>query len=261
MELARSEAMLFKFGSGTGTDLSTLRSSKEKLSGGGRPSGPVSFMRVYDAIASVVKSGGKTRRAAKMQTLKCWHPDIVEFIDCKASEEKKAHALIRQGYGANFNDEAYSSVMFQNANLSVRCSDDFLQAAVDDGPWHTRGVTHSHVVGTFRARELMHKIAEGTWICGDPGMQYEDTIQRWHTCPNTAPINSSNPCSEYMHIDDSACNLSSLNLMKFRRADGSFDVEAFRAAVRSTLPLRRFWSITRAIRTPRSRPTPISSAS
>jgi ribonucleoside-diphosphate reductase alpha chain len=189
-------------------------------------------MRVYDAIASVVKSGGKTRRAAKMQTLKCWHPDIVDFIDCKAAEERKAHALIRQGYGANFNDEAYSSVMFQNANLSVRCSDDFLQGAVDDGPWHTRGVTHNQIVGTYRARELMHKIAEGTWICGDPGVQYEDTIQRWHTCPNTAPINSSNPCSEYMHIDDSACNLSSLNLMKFRRPDGSFDVEAFRAAVR-----------------------------
>jgi ribonucleoside-diphosphate reductase alpha chain len=232
MELARSEAMLFKFGSGTGTDLSTLRSSKEKLSGGGRPSGPVSFMRVYDAIASVVKSGGKTRRAAKMQTLKCWHPDIVEFIDCKANEERKAHALIRQGYGANFNDEAYSSVMFQNANLSVRCTDEFLQAAVDDGPWHTRGVTHGEVAGTYRAQELMHKMAEGTWICGDPGVQYEDTIQRWHTCPNTAPINSSNPCSEYMHIDDSACNLSSLNLMKFRRPDGSFDTEAFRAAVR-----------------------------
>jgi ribonucleoside-diphosphate reductase alpha chain len=232
MELARSEAMLFKYGSGTGTDLSTLRSSKEKLSGGGRPSGPVSFMRVYDAIASVVKSGGKTRRAAKMQTLKCWHPDIVEFIECKAREERKAHALIRQGYGANFNDEAYSSVMFQNANLSVRCSDEFLQAVVDDAPWHTKGVTTGQVAGTYQARELMHKIAEGTWICGDPGVQYEDTIQRWHTCPNTAPINSSNPCSEYMHIDDSACNLASLNLMKFRRPDGSFDVDAFRAAVR-----------------------------
>ncbi len=232
MELARSEAMLFKFGSGTGTDLSTLRSSKEKLSGGGRPSGPVSFMRVYDAIASVVKSGGKTRRAAKMQTLKCWHPDILEFIECKTKEEKKAQSLIRQGYSANFNDEAYSSVMFQNANLSVRCSDELLQAVVDDGPWHTRAVTTGQVIGTFRARDLMQKIAEGTWLCGDPGVQYEDTIQRWHTCPNTAPINSSNPCSEYMHIDDSACNLSSLNLMKFRRPDGSFDVEAFRAAVR-----------------------------
>jgi ribonucleoside-diphosphate reductase alpha chain len=232
MELARSEAMLFKFGSGTGTDLSTLRSSKEKLSGGGRPSGPVSFMRVYDAIASVVKSGGKTRRAAKMQTLKCWHPDVVEFVECKSREESKAQALIRQGYGSNFNDEAYSSVMFQNANLSLRCSDEFLQAAVSNGQWHTKAVTTGQVVGTFQARDLMQKVAEGTWICGDPGVQYEDTIQRWHTCPNTAPINSSNPCSEYMHIDDSACNLSSLNLMKFRRADGSFDVEAFRAAVR-----------------------------
>ncbi len=232
MELARSEAMLFKFGSGTGTDLSTLRSSREKLSGGGRPSGPVSFMRVYDSIASVVKSGGKTRRAAKMQTLKCWHPDIIDFIECKTKEEKKAQALIRQGYGANFNDEAYSSVLFQNANLSVRCSDEFLQAVVDDGPWHTRTVTTGEPFGTYQAHDVMLKIAEGTWLCGDPGMQYEDTIQRWHTCPNTAPINSSNPCSEYMHIDDSACNLSSLNLMKFRRPDGSFDVEAFRAAVR-----------------------------
>jgi ribonucleoside-diphosphate reductase alpha chain len=232
MELARSEAMLFKFGSGTGTDLSPLRSSKEKLSGGGRPSGPVSFMRVYDAIASVVKSGGKTRRAAKMQTLKCWHPDIVEFIECKTKEEKKAQSLIRAGYSANFNDEAYSSVMFQNANLSVRVTDEFLQAVVHDGPWHTRDVTTGRIADTHRARDLMQKIAEGTWLCGDPGLQYEDTIQRWHTCSNTAPINSSNPCSEYMHIDDSACNLASINLMKFRRPDGSFDVEAFRAAVR-----------------------------
>jgi ribonucleoside-diphosphate reductase alpha chain len=180
----------------------------------------------------VVKSGGKTRRAAKMQTLKCWHADVVEFIECKTKEEKKAQSLIRQGYSANFNDEAYSSVMFQNANLSVRCSDEFLQAVVDDGPWHTRAVTTKEVIGTYRAHEIMQKIAEGTHLCGDPGVQYEDTIQRWHTCPNTAPINSSNPCSEYMHIDDSACNLSSLNLMKFRRPDGSFDVEAFRAAVR-----------------------------
>lgn len=232
MDLARSEAMLFKYGSGTGSDLSTLRSSREKLSGGGRPSGPVSFMRVYDAIASVIKSGGKTRRAAKMQTLKCWHPDIVDFIECKAKEERKAYALIRQGYKADFNDEAYSSVCFQNANLSVRVTDGFLQAVVDDAAWQTRAVTTGEVMDTHRARDVMHKIAECTWQCGDPGLQYEDTIQRWHTCPNTAPINSSNPCSEYMHVDDSACNLSSLNLMKFRRADGSFDVESFRHAVR-----------------------------
>jgi len=224
--------MLFKFGSGTGTDLSTLRSSREKLSGGGKPSGPVSFMRVYDAIASVVKSGGKTRRAAKMQTLKCWHPDILEFIECKTNEEAKAQALIREGYEANFNGEAYSSVMFQNANLSVRCSDAFLRAGENDQEWTTRAVTTGRPMNTYKARTLLDKIALGTWLCGDPGVQYEDTIQRWHTCPNTAPINSSNPCSEYMFIDDSACNLSSLNLMKFCREDGGFDVERFRAAVR-----------------------------
>jgi ribonucleoside-diphosphate reductase alpha chain len=232
MGLAKSEAMLFKFGSGTGTDLSTLRSSQEKLSGGGKPSGPVSFMRVYDAIASVVKSGGKTRRAAKMQTLKCWHPDILEFIECKTKEEKKAQSLIRAGYEANFNGEAYSSVMFQNANLSVRCTDSLLSAVESDGDWTTRSVTTGRPMATFKARLILDKIALGTWLCGDPGIQYEDTIQRWHTCPNTAPINSSNPCSEYMFIDDSACNLSSINLMKFRREDGSFDVERFRAAVR-----------------------------
>jgi ribonucleoside-diphosphate reductase alpha chain len=232
MRLAHSEAMLFKFGSGTGSDLSTLRSSREKLSGGGKPSGPVSFMRVYDAIASVVKSGGKTRRAAKMQTLKCWHPDILEFIECKTREEAKAQALIRAGYEANFNGEAYSSVMFQNANLSVRCSDSFLRATETDQEWTTRAVTTGRPMHTYKAKMLLDKIALGTWLCGDPGLQYEDTIQRWHTCPNTAPINSSNPCSEYMFIDDSACNLSSLNLMKFVREDGSFDAQRFRAAVR-----------------------------
>ncbi len=232
MRLAFSEAMLFKFGSGTGTDLSSLRSSREKLSGGGKPSGPVSFMRVYDAIASVVKSGGKTRRAAKMQTLKCWHPDILDFIECKTKEEMKAQALILAGYEANFNGEAYSSVMFQNSNLSVRCSDPFLRAVESGSDWVTRSVTTGRAMNTFKARMLMDKIAEGTWLCGDPGVQYEDTIQRWHTCPNTAPINSSNPCSEYMFIDDSACNLSSINLMKFRLEDGGFDAERFRAAVR-----------------------------
>jgi ribonucleoside-diphosphate reductase alpha chain len=232
MRLAHSEAMLFKFGSGTGTDLSTLRSSREKLSGGGKPSGPVSFMRVYDAIASVVKSGGKTRRAAKMQTLKCWHPDVLDFIECKTKEEQKAQALIREGYDPNFNGEAYSSVMFQNANLSVRCSDPFLQAVETDGDWTTRSVTTGQPMQTYKARLLMDRIAEGTWLCGDPGMQYEDTIQRWHTCPNTAPINSSNPCSEYMFLDDSACNLASINLMKFRNEDGTFDVERFRQACR-----------------------------
>jgi ribonucleoside-diphosphate reductase alpha chain len=232
MRLAHAEAMLFKFGSGTGTDLSTLRSSKEKLSGGGKPSGPVSFMRVYDAVASVVKSGGKTRRAAKMQTLKVHHPDILEFIECKTNEEKKAQALIRQGYEANFNGEAYSSVLFQNANLSVRLTDAFLRGVETGGDWTTRAVTTGQPMDTYKAAFLMERIAEGTWLCGDPGVQYEDTIQKWHTCPNTAPINSSNPCSEYMFLDDSACNLASINLMKFRKDDGSFDVERFRAAVR-----------------------------
>jgi ribonucleoside-diphosphate reductase alpha chain len=189
-------------------------------------------MRVYDAIASVVKSGGKTRRAAKMQTLKCWHPDILEFIECKTKEEKKAQTLIRDGYEANFNGEAYSSVMFQNANLSVRVTDAFLRAVEADDEWSTRAVTTGRTMQTYRARMLMDRIAEGTWLCGDPGLQYEDTIQRWHTCPNTAPINSSNPCSEYMFIDDSACNLASINLMKFRREDGSYDARRFRAACR-----------------------------
>lgn len=232
MRLAHSEAMLFKYGSGTGTDLSTLRSSREKLSGGGRPSGPVSFMKVYDAIASVIKSGGKTRRAAKMQTLKVWHPDIMDFIQCKTKEENKAHALIRQGYDANFNGEAYSSVQFQNANLTVRATDGFLRAVENGDTWTTRAVTTGKPVETMPAADVMDAIAQGTWQCGDPGMQYEDTIQRWHTCSNTAPINSSNPCSEFMFLDDTACNLASLNLMKFRREDGSFDADRFRAACR-----------------------------
>ncbi len=232
MRLATSEAMLFKYGSGTGTDLSTLRSSREKLSGGGRPSGPVSFMKVYDAIASVIKSGGKTRRAAKMQTLKVWHPDIMDFIQCKTKEERKAHALIRQGYDANFNGDAYSSVAFQNANLTVRATDGFLRAVENDEPWTTRAVTTGKPVETMKAKDVMQAIAEGTWQCGDPGMQYEDTIQRWHTCSNTAPINSSNPCSEFMFLDDTACNLASLNLMKFRLEDGTFDAERFRSACR-----------------------------
>ncbi len=232
MELARSEAMLFKFGSGTGTDLSTLRSKREKLSGGGRPSGPLSFLRVYDSIASVVKSGGKTRRAAKMNTLKCWHPDIKEFIEAKPNEEKKAWALIQQGYAGDFNGDAYGSVSFQNENLSVRVTDDFMRAVIEDKDWTTHWVTDPAKPGPiYKARELMLGIAEGTWTCGDPGVQYEDTIQRWHTSKHTGPINSSNPCSEYMFLDNSACNLASLNLMKFRREDGTFDVERFKAAV------------------------------
>ncbi len=230
MELARSEAMLFKFGSGTGTDLSTLRSCREKLSGGGRPSGPLSFMRVYDQIAAVVKSGGKTRRAAKMQSLKDWHPDILEFIECKSREEKKARALIEQGYDPA---EAYDSVLFQNANLSVRVSDEFMQAVEADKPWTTRWVTDPSRSGpVYSARELFNKIAHAAWFCGDPGLQYDTTINRWHTCPNSGRINASNPCSEYMFLDDSACNLASMNLMRFRREDGKFDFQRFQAACR-----------------------------
>ncbi len=234
MGLARSEAMLFKFGSGTGTDLSTLRSHREKLSGGGKPSGPLSFMRVYDQIAAVVKSGGKTRRAAKMQSLKVWHPDIMEFIECKSKEERKARLLIEKGgYDANFNGEAYSSIMFQNANLSVRVTDEFMQAVVEDKPWATHWVTDPNREGpAWPAREVLGRMAECAWQCGDPGVQYDSTINHWHTCPATGRINASNPCSEYMFLDDTACNLASINLMKFRRDDGTFDVERFRHACR-----------------------------
>ena len=232
MRLATSEAMLFKQGSGTGTDLSTLRSSKEKLSGGGNPSGPLSFMRVYDQVAAVIKSGGKTRRAAKMQSLKIDHPDIKQFITAKGDEEKKAVALIEAGYTGEHNNEAYDSVMFQNANLSVRVYDSFMEAVEKDGPWTTKAVTTGADVDTYSARELMELIAEGARLCGDPGIQYDTTINRWHTCPESGPINASNPCSEYMFLDDTACNLASLNLMKFREEDGAFDVEGFRKAVR-----------------------------
>jgi ribonucleoside-diphosphate reductase alpha chain len=234
MELARSEAMLFKFGSGTGTDLSTLRSHREKLSGGGRPSGPLSFMRVYDQIAAVVKSGGKTRRAAKMQSIKVWHPDVMEFIECKWKEEQKARCLIEKGgYEANFNGEAYSSIMFQNANLSVRVTDDFMQAVEKGETWTTRWVTDPKKAGpSFPARDVLNRMADCAWHCGDPGVQYDTTINNWHTCPNSGRINASNPCSEYMFLDDTACNLASINLMKFREADGRFDHERFRAACR-----------------------------
>ncbi len=234
MRLATSEAMLFKFGSGTGTDLSTIRSSREKLSGGGKPSGPLSFMRVYDQIAAVVKSGGKTRRAAKMQSLKVWHPDIMEFIECKWKEEQKAHALIRQGYEANFNGEAYSSVMFQNANLSVRVSDEFMQAVKKGEMWKTQWVSGKCDTESpaFEAKKILDRMAECAWHCGDPGVQYDSTINRWHTCPNSGRINASNPCSEYMFLDDTACNLASINLMKFRQPDGSFDVDGFTSACR-----------------------------
>ena len=232
MRLAKSEAMLFKYGSGTGSDLSSLRSTREKLSGGGRPSGPLSFLKVYDQVANVVKSGGKTRRAAKMNTLKDWHPDIEEFIEAKTKEERKAWALIEQGYAADYNGEAYGSIMYQNENLSVRVSDEFMQAAIEGREWWTRRVTDGQPCERKDARTLLRKIAEGTHICGDPGMQFDSTIHTWHTCKGTARQNSTNPCSEYLFLDDTACNLASLNLMKFKREDGSFDIERFKAAVR-----------------------------
>jgi ribonucleoside-diphosphate reductase alpha chain len=232
MHLAHSEAMLFKFGSGTGTDLSPIRSSKEKLSGGGRPSGPLSFLKVYDQVANVVKSGGKTRRAAKMNTLRDWHGDIEEFIDAKQKEEKKAWALIEQGYDGSYNGDAYGSVMYQNENLSVRVSDEFMQAAIDGKEWWTRAVLSGKPLQKKEAATLLKKIAEGTWTCGDPGMQYDGAIQKWHTCKGTEPIHSTNPCSEYVFLNNTACNLASLNLMKFKCEDGRFDVERFKAAVR-----------------------------
>ncbi len=223
MQLAHSEAMLFKFGSGTGTDLSPLRSKREKLSGGGRPSGPMSFLKVYDQVANVVKSGGKTRRAAKMNTLRDWHGDIEEFIDAKQKEEKKAWALIEQGYDGSYNGDAYGSVMYQNENLSVRASDEFMRAAIGGKEWWTRAVTTGKPLEKKDAAKLLFKIAEGTWTCGDPGMQYDGPIQKWHTCKGTEPIHSTNPCSEYVFINNTACNLASLNLMKFKRANGQFE--------------------------------------
>jgi ribonucleoside-diphosphate reductase alpha chain len=230
--LAKTEGMLFKFGSGTGSNLSAIRSSKELLAGGGTASGPVSFMKGFDAFAGVIKSGGKTRRAAKMVILNAEHPDILDFINCKVEEEKKAWALIDAGYDGSFTGTAYGSVFFQNSNNSVRVTDEFMRAVLDDGLWQTKAVTNGEVVDTYRARDLMRAIAEGTWVCGDPGMQFDTTVNEWHTSPNTARINASNPCSEYMFLDDSACNLASLNLMTFVRDDGEFDIDAFRAACR-----------------------------
>jgi ribonucleoside-diphosphate reductase alpha chain len=228
LELAKTEGMLFKFGSGTGSNLSTLRSSKERITGGGTASGPVSFMKGYDAFAGVIKSGGKTRRAAKMVILNVEHPDIVNFINCKAEEEKKAWALIDAGYDGGFNvpGGAYDSVFYQNANHSIRVSDEFMKAVLEDKEFWTKAVKGGMPVERFRARDLMKQISDAAWICGDPGIQFDSTINNWHTCSGTAPIHSSNPCSEYMFLDDSACNLASLNLMKFRRTNGDLDVEA-----------------------------------
>lgn len=251
LTLARTEGMLFKFGSGTGTNLSPIRSSKELLAGGGTASGPVSFMKGYDAFAGVIKSGGKTRRAAKMVILNADHPDIVEFINCKVEEEKKAWALIDAGYDGSFTGPAYSSVFFQNSNNSVRVTDEFMRAVLDDSAWDTHAVLDGHVMDTYKARDLMRLIAEGTHICGDPGMQFDTTINEWHTCPETDRIHASNPCSEYMFLNDSACNLASINLMQFVRTLGDdpskvdlnkvdlnnveFDVVAYKAAIRTLL--------------------------
>jgi ribonucleoside-diphosphate reductase alpha chain len=235
MGLTRTEGMLFKWGSGTGTNFSTLRGSRETLSGGGIASGPVSFMKGFDAFAGVIKSGGKTRRAAKMVILNIDHPDIVEFIECKMKEERKAHVLIEQGYDSAIDGDAYSSIFFQNANHSVRVTDDFMRAVVEDKDWWTKNVLDGQPNEKLRARDLMLKIADSTWRCGDPGMQYDTTINRWHTSKNTARINASNPCSEYMFLDDTACNLASLNLMKYVSTGGQFDVLAFSQAVDVTI--------------------------
>ncbi|HTF93553.1 MAG TPA: vitamin B12-dependent ribonucleotide reductase [Verrucomicrobiae bacterium] len=227
----RKEGVIFKGGSGSGVNLSKIRSSKEQLAGGGTASGPVSFMKAADASAGVIKSGGKTRRAAKMVVLNIDHPDIEEFVKCKVEEEKKAWALIGAGYDSSLDGPAYGSVFFQNANNSVRVTDEFMQAIQEDREWQTKYVKCGEPCDTFKARDLLRMIAESTYFCGDPGMQYDTTINDWHTCANTARINASNPCSEYMHLDNSACNLASLNLLKYLREDGVFDTEAFRRAV------------------------------
>ncbi len=227
----RKEGMIFKGGSGSGVNLSKLRSSKERIAGGGTASGPVSFMRAADASAGVIKSGGKTRRAAKMVVLDVGHPDVVDFVRCKAEEERKAWALIAAGYDSSLDGPAYSSIFFQNANNSVRVTDEFMRAALEGRTWTTRFVMDDQPCETFPARDLLRMIADATHQCGDPGMQFDTTINDWHTCPNTGRINASNPCSEYMHLDDSACNLASLNLMRFVDSNGTFDVAAFRHAV------------------------------
>jgi ribonucleoside-diphosphate reductase alpha chain len=231
LTLAKTEGMLFKWGSGTGTNLSPLRSSTEGLSGGGIASGPLSFMKGFDAFAGVIKSGGKTRRAAKMVILNIDHPDIIDFIECKSKEEAKAHTLVAAGYdGSSPDSEAYSSIFFQNANNSVRVTDDFMYAVLRDTDFSTKAVRDGRPMQTFKAKDLLFKISDATWRCGDPGMQFDTTVNRWHTSKNTNRINASNPCSEYMFLDDSACNLASLNLLKFA-PNGTFDVEAYRHAV------------------------------
>src|SRR3989344_5272166 len=233
MEIQRAEAFIFKGVSGAGSNRSALRSSKERLTGGGVSSGPVTFMKGYDAYAGAIKSGGKTRRAAKMEILNIGHPDIVEFIEAKQREEKKAWILIENGYGGGLNGEAYRSVFFQNSNMSVRVTDEFMQAVKNDGEWQTRYVKTGEPCETFKARDIMKKIAEGTWLCGDPGIQCDTIINKYNTSKNSGRINASNPCSEYLYLDDTACNLASINLLKFRTEDGKFDVEKFREVVKT----------------------------
>jgi len=236
LNLSMTEGMLFKYGSGTGSNLSALRSSKEFLGNSqGKSSGPVSFMRGFDAFAGVIKSGGKTRRAAKMVILNVDHPDIVEFINCKSDEEKKAWTLIEAGYDGSFDGEAYNSIFFQNANNSVRVSDDFMKAVDEDADWSTKMVTSGDVVETFKARDIMKQISKAAWVCGDPGLQFDTTVNRWHTCPNSGRINASNPCSEFMFLDDSACNLASINLIKCRDEKGEFDVNRFEHVARTLI--------------------------
>src|SRR6202021_2424743 len=235
MGLTRTEGMLFKWGSGTGTNFSSLRGSKETLSGGGIASGPVSFMKGFDAFAGVIKSGGKTRRAAKMGILNMDHPDIVEFIESKMKEERKAQVLISQGYNSSIDGEAYSSVFFQNANHSVRVTDDFMRAAEEDRDWWTRNVNDGKACDQYRAKDLLKEMAKSAWQCGDPVMHYDTTINRWHTCKATDPIYASTPCSEYMFLDDTACNLASLNLLKFLGSNGQFDTEGFAHSVDVTI--------------------------
>ncbi|MCI0595752.1 MAG: adenosylcobalamin-dependent ribonucleoside-diphosphate reductase, partial [candidate division Zixibacteria bacterium] len=231
LDWIKTEGMIFKGGSGSGINLSTIRSSREHLAGGGLASGPVSFMRGADATAGAIKSGGKTRRAAKMVVLNVEHPDILEFTNCKAVEEQKAWALGSSGFDMTINGEAWKSIQFQNANNSIRVTDEFMKAVEADGPWNLKEVKSGKVIETVPAKEILRQAAQAAWQCGDPGMQYDSTINSWHTCPASGRINASNPCSEYMHLDDSACNLASLNIMKFRNKDGDFDPDSFARAV------------------------------
>jgi ribonucleoside-diphosphate reductase alpha chain len=233
--LAKTEGMLFKYGSGAGVNLSPLRGSMERLKHGGTASGPVSFMKGFDAFAGAIKSGGATRRAAKMVILNVDHPDIEEFINCKVNEEKKAWALIDAGYDGAYTGEAYGSVFFQNSNNSIRVPDEFMKAVENDGSWTTKMVTDGSAHRDYKARDLMRQISDAAWICGDPGMQYDTTIQDWNCVANTAKINATNPCSEFVFIDDTACNLASLNLLTFIDEGGRFNVEDYKHAVRITI--------------------------